>query len=90
VECEGPWPDPIRPSMRDLSATGAFIESSTRPQEGVRLMLAFVLPSGEISVAAEVARLTGTGIGVRFVELTQGQQAAIEAAVAAGGHEDDG
>ncbi|MFI5183516.1 MAG: PilZ domain-containing protein [Vicinamibacteria bacterium] len=89
VECEGPWPDPVRPRMLDLSATGAFIESSTRPHEGVRLMLLFALPSGEISVAAEVARVTATGIGIRFVELTQGQMAAIDAAVAAVGPETD-
>jgi hypothetical protein len=89
VECEGPWPDPIRPRMRDLSLTGAFIESSARPQQGVRLTLSFVLASGELSVAAEVARLTDTGMGVRFVDLTETQQAVIDAAVAAGGSEAD-
>ena len=82
VECEGPLPDPIRPRMRDLSATGAFIEPGTRAEEGVRLLLRFVLPSGEISVNAEVARVTETGMGVRFLDLTEGQQALINGAIA--------
>jgi hypothetical protein len=82
VECEGPLPDPVRPRMRDLSATGAFIEPGARAQEGARLLLRFGLPTGEISVNAEVARVTGTGMGVRFLDVTESQQAIIDAAIA--------
>jgi hypothetical protein len=82
VECEGASPDPIRPRMRDLSATGAFIESSTPVRPGVHLMFSFVLPSGRIFLTAEVVRLADGGMGVRFLDLTESQQHLIDAAVA--------
>jgi hypothetical protein len=82
VECEGAVPDPVRPRMRDLSATGAFIESSAPAPEGVRLRLRFLLPSGEIAVSAEVARIADLGMGVRFLGLTEDERRLIEAAVA--------
>lgn len=82
VECEGGAPDPIKPRMRDLSATGAFVESDSLVAEGTRLVLRFALPSGEISVTAEVVRPQRPGMGVRFVGLTEQQRTAIEEAVA--------
>jgi hypothetical protein len=82
VEIEGPLPDPIRPRMRDLSATGAFIEPGTRAKEGVRLLLRFVLPSGEVSLNAELARVTESGMGVRVLDVCEAQQALIAAAIA--------
>lgn len=82
VECEGTQPDPIRPLMRDLSRSGAFIESMTRVVEGTRLALRFQLPDGEVLIAAEVARCTAEGLGVRFVELSPRDQRLIDDAVA--------
>lgn len=82
VECEGSQPDPIRPRMRDLSATGAFIESTTPVALGTRLALRFQLPGGDVLLSAEVARTTADGVGVRFVELTAPDQRLIEDAIA--------
>jgi hypothetical protein len=82
VECEGPQPDPIRPQMRDLSSSGAFIESATPVDLGTRLALRFQLPGGEVMIAAEVARRTPDGLGVRFVELSARDQGLIDDAVA--------
>jgi hypothetical protein len=82
VQCEGPHPDPIRPQMRDLSATGAFIESATPVAVGTRLALRFQLPGGDVMLAAEVARSTPQGVGVRFVELSDPDQRLIDDAVA--------
>lgn len=81
VECEGPQPDPIRPQMRDLSATGAFIESATKVALGTRLALRFQLPGGDVMIAAEVARATSDGLGVRFVELSELDQRLIDDAI---------
>jgi PilZ domain len=81
VECEGPQPDPIRPLMRDLSSTGAFIESATPVAPGTRLALRFVLPAGEVMLAAEVARCVAGGVGVRFVDLSEPEQRLIDDAV---------
>lgn len=83
VECEGETPDPVRPTMRDLSVTGAFIESATPVREGVHLTLRFLLPAGEITLAGEVARRTEAGMGIRFLALTDEQRRLIEDAVKA-------
>lgn len=83
VECEGPQPDPIRPQMRDLSSTGAFVESGTPVALGTRLALRFQLPGGEVLLAAEVARQTPEGLGVRFVDLSERDQRLIDEAIAA-------
>ncbi len=81
IECEGPNPDPIRPRMRDLSTTGAFIESATPVPIGTRVTLRFVLPAGEVVLAAVVARTTPEGCGVRFVDLTEADQRVVDDAV---------
>jgi hypothetical protein len=81
VECEGGAPDPIRPRMRDLSVTGAFIEASTLVPLGTRLLLRFSVPAGEIAVTAEVVHHRDPGMGVRFLEMDESQRAAIEEAV---------
>ena len=85
VECLGPQPDPLRPQMRDLSSTGAFIESATPVAQGTRLTLRFQLPAREVMIAAEVARCTPDGLGVRFVELSEADQRLIDDAVAQAG-----
>ncbi len=85
VECEGPQPDPIRPQMRDLSATGAFIQSATPVALGTRLALRFQLPGGDVMLAAEVARTTQDGVGVRFVELSELDRRLIADAIARAG-----
>lgn len=82
VECEGPQPDPVRPQIRDLSSTGAFIESATPVTEGTRLVLRFQLPGGEVMLAAEVARRAPNGVGVRFVDVSEQDQRLVDDAVA--------
>jgi aryl-alcohol dehydrogenase-like predicted oxidoreductase len=84
VECESGAPDPLTPRMRDLSATGAFIESETPVPLGTHLTLRFTVPAGELLLAAEVVRHKPPGMGVRFSALTDSQRAALEAAVESG------
>jgi hypothetical protein len=67
--------------MLDLSSTGAFIESTTPVAPGTRLALRFQLPGGEIMLAAEVARCTPRGLGVRFVDPSPADQRLIDDAV---------
>lgn len=81
VECEGPQPDPVRPQLRDLSSSGAFIESATPVTEGTRLVLRFQLPGGEVMLAAEVARRAPNGAGVRFIDVSQRDQQIVDDAV---------
>lgn len=71
--------------MRDLSSTGAFIESTTPVAQGTRLALRFQLPGREVMIAAEVARCTPDGLGVRFVELSETDQRLIDDAIAQAG-----
>jgi aryl-alcohol dehydrogenase-like predicted oxidoreductase len=81
VECVSGAPDPLTPRLRDLSTTGAFIESETSVPLGTRLTLRFGLPSGELVLLAEVVRHQAPGMGVRFLDLTEAQQSALDLAV---------
>jgi hypothetical protein len=49
--------------------------------EGTRLALRFQLPGGEVMVAAEVARRSPNGMGVRFVEVSERDQRLVDDAV---------
>ena len=89
VECDSGAPDPLTPRMRDLSATGAFIESETSVPLGTRLTLRFTVPAGELSLPADVVRHKPPGMGVRFSALTDAQRAALEAAVESGGDDSE-
>ena len=82
VECHGAGPDPVRPLVRDISTTGAFIETTTSLDIGQSLGLRFSTPSGEVVVEAEVARTVAEGVGVRFVSLSDELSAVLARMVA--------
>lgn len=87
--CEGPYPDPLQPRLRDLSLTGAFLETRTALAVGSRLTLRFPVAGGEALASAEVVRATAEGVGVRFMEIAPGGEPLIESAIAdatAGGY----
>ncbi len=79
VECYGTATSPLSPRISDLSVTGAFIDSMTELPVGARVNLKFTLPTGAIAVAAEVVHsMPHFGMGVRFLDLSEEQRAAIE------------
>ena len=83
VECTGAGEGPLNPRISDLSATGAFIDSMNAVPAGSCLSLKFALPTGTITVNAEVVHaMPHFGMGVRFLDLTDEQRRAIERVVA--------
>jgi hypothetical protein len=78
VEMYGMGSGHIAARIRVLSLKGAFIDTTTKIEPGTRLTLRFVLPSGPLVLAAEVAHATGTGIGVHFLALNREQHAALQ------------
>jgi hypothetical protein len=71
--------------ISDLSVTGAFIDSMVTLPEGTMVRLKFSLPSVEIDCAGVVMHeMPQFGMGVRFLELTPEQQAALAEIVKAG------
>ncbi len=78
VECYGASASPLSPRISDLSVTGAFIDSMTELPVGTRVNLKFSLPTGTINAPAEVVHsMPHFGMGVRFLELSEEQRAAI-------------
>jgi hypothetical protein len=72
--------------ISDLSATGAFLDSMNPLPPGTRLALRFMAGPREVRVAAEVVHLMPQfGMGVRFLELSGEDRAAIEALIKAQG-----
>ena len=87
VECSGVGVgmSPLNPRISDISLTGAFIDSMVTLPEGTMVRLKFSLPSLVVSCMGVVMHeMPQFGMGVRFVELTPEQQAAIEEVVQAG------
>jgi hypothetical protein len=83
LECTGVGEDSLNPRISDLSATGAFIDSMNPVPPGARLSLKFKLPTGTLSVEAEVVHaMPHFGMGVRFLDLTEDQRLGIELLVA--------
>ena len=83
LECTGAGEDPLNPRISDLSATGAFIDSMNAIPAGTRMTLRFVLPTGPVTVVAEVVHaMPHFGMGVRFLNLTDDQRRGIERLVA--------
>ena len=69
---------PLNPRISDLSASGAFIDSMTHIPVGTRVKLSFELGGRPIQAEAEVAHaMPQFGMGVRFVEITDEDRAAI-------------
>lgn len=87
VECSGVGVgvSPLNPRISDISLTGAFIDSMVTLPEGTMVRLKFPLPSLVVSCMGVVMHeMPQFGMGVRFVELTPEQQAAIAEVVEAG------
>lgn len=69
----------ITTRLRDLSLSGAFIDSTTCFAPGSILLLTFQAAEMKISTSAEVRyTMPESGMGVRFVGLTPEQTAALE------------
>ncbi|MFY9610119.1 MAG: DUF4388 domain-containing protein [Blastocatellia bacterium] len=69
----------ITTRLRDLSLSGAFIDSTTCFAPGSILLLTFQAAEMKISTSAEVRyTMPESGMGVRFVGLTSEQTAALE------------
>ena len=80
VECSsvGVGINPLSPRISDLSATGAFIDSMVTLPEGTLVKLQFSLPSLVVNCNGVVMHeMPQFGMGVRFVDLTAEQQAAL-------------
>ena len=80
VECSGVGIgiSPLNPRISDLSVTGAFIDSMVTLSEGTMVRLKFSLPSLVVNCKGVVMHeMAQFGMGVRFLELTPEQQAAI-------------
>jgi len=76
---------------RDVSASGAFLETESPLPVGSKLDLAFELGNIRIRVKAEVVRVqspswgSGGGVGVRFTDYGDSSREVLEAYVSAGG-----
>ena len=77
---DGPELDPSAIAS-DLSAGGAFVRTSTELETGTRLRLELELPTDTrpIEVSARVVRVTPSGLGVRFEELSARDRARLRA-----------
>lgn len=71
--------------ISDISVSGAFIDSMVTLPEGTVLRLKFSLPGVEVDCPAVVMHdMPQFGMGVRFIDLTAEQQAALVEIVKAG------
>jgi hypothetical protein len=83
VACTGVGQNPLNPRISDLSVTGAFIDSMNAVPVGTLMKLRFTLPTGNVTVNAEVVHaMEHFGMGVRFLDLTDEQRGFIEQVVA--------
>jgi hypothetical protein len=73
---------PLAARISDLSTSGAFLDSMNAVPPGTRLALRFTAGGQEIRAAAEVVHtMPQFGMGVRFLDLSGDDRAAIEALV---------
>jgi len=70
-------------SIRDISASGVFIQTAKPFSQGQEVSMTFPLPVSEenISLNGEIARTSELGMGVRFRMTTPEQQANIDSLV---------
>jgi hypothetical protein len=87
VECSGVSVsvNALNSRISDISVSGAFIDSMVTLPEGTMLRLKFSLPSIEVDCPAVVMHeMPQFGMGVRFIDLTAEQQAALVEVVEGG------
>ncbi len=73
---------PPNPMIADLSTTGIFVDTTVVFSKGAIVTLNFTLRSLVMCVKAEVAHPMPTmGMGLRFLDLTPAQIAALEGVV---------
>jgi len=79
VECFGVSTNPLNPRISDISSTGAFVDAMTSLPVGTKMNLRFSLPNRQITATAEVVHsMEHFGMGVQFVDLSDGDRKAIE------------
>ena len=99
VENEIGTPEAVQPQLlwyaRDLSMTGAFLETESPLPIGYKLDLAIEIGNIRVRVKAEVVRIQNpawaypAGIGVRFFEWGNSAKEALYAYVSVGGGDSD-
>lgn len=73
---------PIAARISDLSTTGAFLDSMNPLPPGTKLALRFKAGPREVQVSGEVVHMMPQfGMGVRFLDLSGEDRAAIEALI---------
>jgi hypothetical protein len=69
----------FKASISDLSVDGAFVHTTTELPPGTIVLLRFEAAGARLKLEGEVIHCQrGSGLGVRFVSLTETQRAAIE------------
>jgi len=87
VECEEveSGARPPNPRVSDISASGVYIDTTITFPVGSIVNLRFTLPSLQMRVSAEVVHsMPAMGMGLRFLDVTPAQRAAIEEIVDSG------
>ena len=82
VQCQGANDKPFTTRMNDISVGGAFIDSMISLRVGSMLKLIFRVRAAEITAMAEVRySMPRIGMGIRFVDLSPENGAAIASVV---------
>jgi Domain of unknown function (DUF4388)/PilZ domain len=82
VECEAEGIARAATRINDISMTGAYIDSTAAFSPGTKITLRFRIKGVLIDTAAEVRyRMSGMGMGVRFLDLKPVHVAALESLV---------
>jgi len=69
----------FKASISDVSVAGAFVHTTTDLPPGTIVVLGFEAAGARLKLEGEVVHCQkGSGLGVRFVSLTEAQRAAIE------------
>ena len=77
---------PVAARISDVSATGAFLDSMNPLPVGTKLAMRFMAGPREVQVVAEVMHsMPSFGMGVRFLDLSPENRAAIESLVSGQG-----
>jgi hypothetical protein len=73
--------DSFKGQIVDISAVGAFVETKDRFSVGQPIVMMFKLPNyaNPFKINGSIARSGPNGIGIKFMQLTKGQEAVIRA-----------